>query len=129
MACLWLPDNPLFHYTSAATAATIRCDALDDAAFFVVGVGAHYGHGLYATDLDPFDTPMDEVNLECFHGAQPAEELTGVLVLDAAEGPFRHVIGHIWLLASPPVAAIDLAGLLVGVGIHDDEHGWRLAAL
>lgn len=125
----WLPQRVLFHYTSAQAAEALRRDALDGEAFFVVGVGAHYGHGLYATDLDPLGTSAEEVNTECFHGTRSASELNGVLVLDAVRGAFEHVLGHIWLLEDEPVAAIDLIDLLVGTGVHDDVDGWALRAL
>lgn len=125
----WLPHRVLFHYTSAHDAEALRRDALDGEAFFVVGVGAHYGHGLYATDLDPFETSPEEVNTECFHGTRSTDGLNGVLVLDADRGAFERVLGHIWLLEEQPLAAIDLVDLLVGTGVHDDVDGWTLRAL
>lgn len=70
------PGNYLFHYTEAAYVEEIAADG-----YFLVGSGANFGLGLYATDLAPHEATPDEIRAVCFEGDAPFGSFDGVLVL------------------------------------------------
>lgn len=129
----WLPTHVLFHYTSASFAAELADAAAEPygAPLFVVGEGAQYGYGLYATDLDPFTTPREELVEACFAHAPPDHRaLDGVLVLerDVTERGFAQMTEHIWLLPASPLEPVDLSRLLLGAGACADGQ-WKVREL
>ena len=126
---LWTEERGVvyrFHYTEAHLARQIAEDEI-----FLVGPGARYGPGLYATDLHPDEADPEEIREVCFAGDAAENAFTGVLVLlDGDPLPFEAVRGapRIFRLPAAKVGeSIAVDDMLVGVGERQGS-GWRILA-
>lgn len=116
----------LYHYTEAGYARSIADDE-----YFMVGDGAHYGYGLYATDLVPAEASPSEIRRVCFSGDAPKNAFDGVLVLlaDDPQTPFESVDDQIYLLEGEeqsPGELIPMFSILVGVGTRLVGADWEI---
>lgn len=116
----------LFHYTEAEYAAQIAADEI-----FEVGLGAHFGPGLYATDLPPAEATPDEIRVICFAGDAADNAFNGVLVLLADDPliPFEAVDKRIFRIPADEIGdVIPVEAILVGVGRRLPGGGWEIMA-
>lgn len=114
----------VFHYTEASAARRIAADEN-----FLVGGGAQFGPGLYATNLDPEEASEEEIKAICFEGDGAAIAYSGVLVLlgDDPLTPFEEVDKRIFLLPdSENRGYVPLHPILVGVGERLDDGRWEI---
>jgi hypothetical protein len=115
----------LFHYTEAEYAAQIAADEI-----FEVGLGAHFGPGLYATDLPPVEATPEEIRAICFAGDAADNAFSGVLVLlgDDPLTPFEPVDERIFRIPADEVGeVIAIESILVGVGRRLSDGSWEIA--
>jgi hypothetical protein len=115
----------LFHYTEAAYARQVAADE-----HFLVGPGALFGPGLYATDISPEDASPDEIRAICFGGDAPTIAFDGVLVLlgDDPLQPFVEVEPRIFVLPAEDGIGeiIPMHSLLVGFGQRKLGNSWEI---
>jgi hypothetical protein len=115
----------LYHYTEASYAREIAADE-----HFLVGDGAVFGPGLYATDLAPEDALPGRIRDVCFGGDAAHIAFDGALVLlgDDPLTPFEEVDERVFLLhANEGVGElIAMHSILVGVGQRKIGGRWEI---
>lgn len=117
-------DKYVFHYTEDHLAQQIAEDE-----HFLVGPGAQFGPGIYATDLAPEDATPDEIRDICFGGDAADVAFNGVLVLLADDpfSPFVEVDRRVFLLSVEAVGeVVPIHALLVAVGTREPHGVWKI---
>jgi hypothetical protein len=122
---LWKDEGGkyLYHYTEAGYAREIAADE-----YFLVGDGAVFGPGLYATDLAPQDALPDRVREVCFGGDAAHIAFDGVLVLlgDDPSIPFEEVDEQVFLLREEIGGLVPMHSILAGVGQRKFGANWEI---
>lgn len=122
----WTGEAPtyLFHYTEAEHAEEIAA-----AGYFHVGTGAHFGFGLYATDLSPEEATPEEIRAVCFEGDAPKKVCDGLVVLAGTNPhyPFAEVDRRVFLFPAEEGVGqlIPVEPILLAVGWWE-EGRWRV---
>ena len=125
----WRDDggNYVYHYTGADLAREIAADE-----HFLVGDGAVFGPGLYATDLAPQHASPSTIRDVCFGGDAPEIAFDGVLVLLADDPltPFKEVDERVFRLPAEEGVGelIPVHSILVAVGRRRIGGGWQIEA-
>lgn len=123
---LWQDDGGayLYHYTEAGYARQIAADE-----HFLIGDGAVFGPGLYATDLPPDDAHPDRIRDVCFGGDAPHIAFDGVLVLFADDPftTFEEVDEQVFVHRAAEMGdLIPLHSILVAVGQRKIGANWEI---